>query len=51
LQHKLLKCAFAADPGEPDGSMHGAQCAGVKPGFIESGTAGLYYFSKSALGP
>ena len=50
-QHELLERAFAADPGKPDGSMHGAQRVGAKPGFLERDAAGLFHFGKRAVDP
>ena len=48
-QHELLERAFAADAGKPDGSMHGAERVGVKPGFLERGAAGLFHFGQRAV--
>jgi hypothetical protein len=48
-QHELLERAFAADPGKPDGSMHGTQHVRAKPGFLERDAAGLFHFSKCAV--
>ena len=48
-QLELLEHAFAADPGEPDSGMHGAQDVRAKPGFLERDAAGLFHFGKRAV--
>ena len=50
-QHELLEHTFATDPGKPDGSIHGAQRVGAKPGFLECDAAGLFHFGKRAVDP
>ncbi len=47
--YELFEGTFAADPGEPDGSMHRAKRLGAKSGFLDRGTAGLFHFGKRAV--
>jgi len=50
-QQELLKHTFAADAGKPDGGMHGFQRVGLKPGFLERGSASLFDFGQRAIDP
>jgi hypothetical protein len=48
-QQELLERAFASDPRESDGRVHGSQCVGLEASIFSCGTASLLDLGQRAI--